>query len=362
MILIRKEFKQIFRNRAMLPILFLMPVIQLLILSNAADFEIKQVNLAWEDLDRSALSATLYSKFAGNPYFQIISNNNNQDFNDDLMRRRKIDMVVSIPDRFSKDIGNKIPVEIQLRINAIDGSAAGLILKYVNQTIRDFEQYELLGITESVSFYESRYLFNLEMRYKNYMVPGILVILVTIIGMMLTALNIAREKEIGTIEQINVTPIKKHQFIAGKLIPVLILGFMEFTVGLFIARFIFLVPFFGNLFVLYTFLFVYLIVMLALGLYISTRVNTQQQAMFLCFFVLMIFIFLSGMFSSIENMPLWGQYLSKLIPVSYFIRDIRSIMLKGSQLSNLFGDFLILLLFAAGSFIAAIASYSKKTN
>jgi len=358
----RKEFKQIFRNKAMLPILFVMPIIQLLILSNAADFEIKHVSIGWEDFDNSTASRQLFDKFAGNPYFEMITNSVDQQSNDEAIRTRKVDLIISIPANFERNLQNRRDTEIQLRINAIDGSAAGLIMSYVSQVINDFEMHEFIKLNREINFYESRYLYNLELNYKNYMVPGILVILVTMIGMMLNALNIAREKEVGTIEQINVTPIKKQQFIAGKLLPVLILGIGEFTLGLLITLFVFKVPFFGSFLTLYAFLIVYMIVMLAMGLYISTQVNTQQQAMFMAFFVLMIFIFLSGMFSAVENMPKWGQFISKLIPISYFMRDVRSIMLKGATFSNLINDFFILIVFAVVSLGGAILSYRKKSG
>ncbi|MDO9578494.1 MAG: ABC transporter permease [Candidatus Cloacimonadales bacterium] len=362
LILMRKEFKQIFRNKAMLPILFVMPIIQLLILSNAADFEIKHVYVGWEDFDHSPASQKLFTKFAGNPYFIMVSSSENMNANDEAIRTRKIDLVIAIPADFERNLQNGRETEIQLRINAIDGSAAGLIMSYVSQVISDYEMRDFLKLNREINFYESRYLYNLGLKYKNYMVPGILVILVTIIGMILNALNIAREKEIGTIEQINVTPIKKQQFIAGKLLPMLILGIAEFTIGLLIALLVFKVPFFGSFLTLYAFLIVYLVVMLAMGLYISTQVNTQQQAMFLAFFVIMIFIFLSGMFSAVENMPVWGQYISKFIPISYFMRDVRTIMLKGATFRNLINDFLILVAFAIVSLGGAILSYRKKSG
>ncbi len=359
-ILMRKEFKQIFRNKPMLLILFVLPFIQLLVLSNAADFEIKQIDVGWEDFDHSSSSQRLFDKFAGNPYFNMISSSEDMKSNDRRISEKKIDLVVSLPNNFERDLQSGRKTTIQLRINAIDGAAAGLIMDHASQVINDFEMRDYLKVQKKVTFYESRFLYNLELNYKTYMVPAILVILVTIIGMLLNALNIAREKEIGTIEQINVTPIKKSQFIAGKLLPMLILGIGEFTLGLFLTLVVFKVPFFGNVLTLYSFLIVYLIVMLAMGLYISTQVATQQQAMFMAFFILMIFIFLSGMFSAIENMPIWGQYISKFIPISYFMRDVRSIMLKGATFHNLFGDFIILIIFAIASLGGAIAFYRKK--
>lgn len=361
-ILINKEFKQIFRNKAMLAIIFVMPMIQLLVLSNAADFEIKKIYFAWEDLDRSALSANLLTKFTGNPLYTMTFFSASMDDNDAQLENNRADLIISIPPGFESDIINRLPVSVQLRINAIDGSAGGLISAYTNRVLNDFYAQDLLNIKATRKLTETRYLFNPELNYQTYMVPGILVILVTVIGLLLTALNIAREKEIGTIEQINVTPIKKHHFILGKLIPMLIIGLAEFSLGFLIARILFQVPFVGNPLVELVFLVVYLIVMLGIGLLISTQAQTQQQAMFIAFFVVMIFVFLSGLFSAVENMPRWGQILSQLIPITYFIRVTRNILLKGAGFAQLYPDLLILSGYAVLVNAVAILAYKKTTD
>ncbi|MDP8232865.1 MAG: ABC transporter permease [Candidatus Zophobacter franzmannii] len=362
LLLIQKEFKQIFRNKAMLAIMFIMPMIQLLILSNAADLELKRVYFAWEDADKSDLSTSLLSKFENNPLFYLTHYSDNQEQNDTQLGNNKADVIISIPNDFERDLTNKIPTTIQLRINAIDGSAGGLIATYSNKIINEFYSDELLKVKATKRIVEARYLYNPALNYKTFMLPGILVILVTVIGLLLTALNIAREKEIGTIEQINVTPIKKHQFILGKLLPMLAIGIGEFILGMAIARLIFHIPVVGNPLVQLLFLVVYLCVMLGIGLLISTRVQTQQQAMFIAFFILMVFMFLSGLFSSIENMPAWGQMIANLIPISYFIRDTRSILLKGAGLKELYPDLIILSIYAVVVNTVAVLAYKKTTD
>ena len=335
LILISKEFKQIFRNRAMLAIILLLPMIQLLVLSNAADFEIKKIYLGWEDYDKSPLSAELLNAFTSGGLFVLHAYSDNSAINDEMLRNNRTEIVVSIPHGFERDLVNRIPVTVQLRINAIDGTAAGLISAYSNRIFNSFYLSELLHVQESSTSTATRYLFNPDLNYKTFMIPGILVILVSIIGLLLTALNIAREKEIGTIEQINVTPIKKYQFVLGKLIPMLIIGICEFWLGVLIARFVFGVPFLGNPLVQMLFLVVYLCVMLGIGLIISTQAQTQQQAMFIAFFLIMVFVFLSGLFTAVENMPGWGKVLSGMIPITYFIRSTRAIMLKGAGLATM---------------------------
>jgi ABC-2 type transport system permease protein len=361
-LLISKEFKQIFRSRNMLAIIFMLPIIQLLVLSNAADFELKLVQFAWEDLDKSSLSADLLQKFLAAPIFRLTGDSENSEANDIMLRDNEADVIISIPKGFERDLVNGFPSTIQIRINAIDGSAAGLISAYVGEIIGGFYRSELIQVQQGAPSTTSRYLFNPELNYKAYMIPGILVILVSIIGLLLTALNIAREKEIGTIEQINVTPIKKYQFILGKLIPMLIIGIVEFWVGVLIGCGVFHIPFVGNPLVQLLFLVVYLWVMLGIGLLISSQSQTQQQAMFIAFFVIMVFVFLSGLFSAVENMPNWGTVLSKMIPITHFIRSTRAIMLNGAGMMHLYKDFVVLVLYAIGVNLLAIFAYRKTSN
>src|SRR5258706_294033 len=174
--------------------------------------------------------------------------------------------------------------------------------------------------------------FNPNMNYKIFMVPGILVILVTMVGSFLASLNIVREKEIGTIEQINVTPVKKYQFIIGKLIPFWLLGLVIMTIGFVIARVVYGIVPLGSFTTIYTFACVYLLAVLGLGLLISTYTTTQQQAMLLSFFLMMIFILLSGLYTSIDSMPEWAQWITRFNPVTYFIEVMRMVVLKGSSI------------------------------
>jgi ABC-2 type transport system permease protein len=191
------------------------------------------------------------------------------------------------------------------------------------------------------------------------MVPGILAILVTMIGGFLSCLNIVKEKEVGTIEQINVTPIKKHHFILGKLIPFWILGNVVFTIGLIISWLLYGIVPLGSLMLLYGFVGIYLLCVLGFGLLISTFCETQQQAMFIMFFFMMIFILLGGLFTSIDSMPGWAQVVTKLNPVSYLISVMRMIILKGSNLSDITWHLVTTLVFAFVLNGWAVMNYRK---
>ena len=169
------------------------------------------------------------------------------------------------------------------------------------------------------------YWFNPELNYKNYMVPGILVLLITIIGIQLTGMSIVREKEMGTIEQINITPIKKYQFIIGKLLPFWLIAQFELTFGLILGKLLFDIPMVGNLGVVFLFSSIYLLVILGAGLVISTINNTQQQSMFISFFFMIVFIMMSGLFTPVESMPVWAQRINIINPVAYFIQVMRMV-------------------------------------
>lgn len=205
-----------------------------------------------------------------------------------------------------------------------------------------------------------RFWYNLRMNYKNLMVPGLLVVLVTLAGMFLSSMNIVREKEIGTIEQINVTPIRKWQFILGKLLPFWFISLFLLAFGLTVGRLVFHIPIEGSVFLLFAFAGVYLWVMLGLGLLISTVSDTQQQSMFLSWFFLVIFVLLSGLFTPIDNMPHWAQRITWFNPVSYFVEVVRMVLLKGSGFMDIARHFLVVGAFAVGINVLAVLNYRKR--
>jgi ABC-2 type transport system permease protein len=205
-----------------------------------------------------------------------------------------------------------------------------------------------------------RFWYNLRMNYKNLMVPGLLVVLVTLVGMFLSSMNIVREKELGTIEQLNVAPIRKWQFILGKLLPFWFISLFLLAAGLVLGKLFFDIPIEGSLLLLFAFAAVYLWVMLGLGLLISTFSETQQQSMFMSWFFLVIFILLSGLFTPIENMPHWAQVITWFNPVSYFVDVVRLVLLKGSSFADIAGRFAVIALFAVAVNGLAVLNYRKR--
>jgi ABC-2 type transport system permease protein len=363
--IIRKEFIQIFRNKTMLPIIFLVPVIQLLIFVYAATFEMKSIDIVIVDNDLSSKSRQLVGKFEGSPFFKIQQKTFSIKEAEDLIKSDKADLILNIPNNFELDLIKENIGHIQLLINAINGTTAGLANVYASSVIADFnrsviiENLNILPPSNQASInVEYSFWYNPLMNYKIYMLPGILVSLITLIGMFLTALNLVREKEMGTIEQINVSPIQKYQFIIGKLFPFLCIAMFELAFGLTIGKFLFNIPMLGNIALLFLYASVYLLAVLGIGLLISTLSSSQQQVMFLAFFFMIVFIMMSGIFTPTESMPDWAQKINVINPMAYFMRVIRMILLKGSGFLDIWKSFVSLLVFAV--LVLGLATWKYK--
>ncbi|MBF8150506.1 ABC transporter permease [Winogradskyella sp. F6397] len=365
--IIQKEFKQIFRNKGMLPIIFVMPILQLVILSNAATFEVKNIKFGYIDNDHTSTSRALIEKFKASTYFNVLTDFPSERLASSEMLNGKIDVVLEIPHYFERELQKEKHNSLGVTVNAIDGAAAGVENVYITQIIQRFNKnlkVDLLQVSDAqiqpVTI-ESIPLFwyNQTLNYKTFMVPGILVLLVTMITLFLSGMNIVREKEIGTLEQINVTPIKKSQFIIGKLFPFWVIGMGLLTVGLILARLIFNVPMVGSLALMYFYTSIYILVVLGIGLFISNFTDTQQQAMFISWFFVVIFILMSGLFTPIESMPKWAQIVTEFNPVKYFVEVMRMVMLKGSGFNDILPQLLKTALYAFIMNGLAVWSYKK---
>lgn len=364
--LLQKEFLQIFRNKSMLPIIFAMPILQLCVLSFAATYDMKNTNLYIVDKDLSSHSRQLISKFNGSPFFTVKEVGFSVSEAEKELIKDEIDAILVFDNDFGKLLDLRKNTTLQVLVNAINASSAGLYNTYISSVVQDYNskiraQLQITRTDGGNKFVQTSYShqFNPEMKYIPYMLPGLLVLLITVVGLFLSAMNVVREKEIGTIEQINVTPIKKYQFLLAKLIPFLVIGFIELGIGLLIAAFLFKIPFLGSVWLIYLVAFVYLIGILGFGLLISTQTNTQQQAMFIAWFFMVIFLLMSGLFTPVESMPDWGQKLNYFNPIAYFIKIIRMILLKGSGFMDIVKDILILGLFAIVSLGIAVSRYRK---
>lgn len=337
--LLQKEFIQIKRNKTILRLIIVLPVVQLLILVNAATLEMNNLQIAVSDNDHSALSNRLVGELDASPFFRISAAPRNVESGIHQIEEGTIDFLMVIADGFEKDALAGQTSRIQLLANAINSQQAQLGYAYLQQVAhRSMKNFtiEFTGIEpRSKISTTSAFWYNPELNYKFFMVPGILVVLVSVVGMFLTSMNLVREKEMGTIEQMNVTPVRKSTFIVAKLLPFLFIGLFELGLGLVIGKLIYDVPIEGSLWLIFGIGTLYLIGLLGLGLLLSTFSSSQQQVTFVSYFFLLVFILMSGIFTSVDNMPEWGQKVNLINPFFYFIDVMRSILLKGAGLTDL---------------------------
>ena len=367
--LIEKEFKLIKRNRVLPVIIFAMPVIFLLILPFAANFEVKNIRLVVVDNDHSTYSKRFIEKIGSSNYYHIVANESS--YNDAMTKQiefGKADAILEIPQHFERNLLKQNISTILISANAVDGMKGMMGTAYLASIAMDFSKnisMELAsfnaGAPQQTIQINNRAFFNPMMNYKAYMVPAIMMMLIVLMCGAMPAVNIVMEKETGTIEQMNVTPVKKFYFILAKIIPFWIIGYIVLTLGFIIAYLIYgLVPV-GNLGTLYLAAAVFILTMSGIGLVISNKSDTMQQALMIAMFFLVVFILMSGLLTPIASMPRWAQLLTYANPLRYYAEIMRFVYLKGSTISDILPQLGSLLLFAVGANIWAIISYKKRS-
>jgi len=359
--LAQAELLHIVRDRATLAQILVVPMVQILILANAATFEIRDTRMWVVDLDRSSASRGLVNRFAASGHFDVTGTGSSIDAADEALLRGRTTLALGIPHDFETDLVRTRRADVDLIVNAEKGAAAGVVQAYA-ATILGAYSAELSspsGVTSRIDI-RNRSRYNPTLNYQHYMVPGLLVALVTMIGTLLTAQNIAREKELGTLEQLNVTPITRGQFIAGKLLPFWMIGLVELALGLTLGVLVFGVPVRGSVILLFGVAGVYLLVALGIGLWISTLVDTQQQAMFVVFFIINIYMLMSGLFTPVDSMARWAQTASLVNPVRHFVAISRAILVKGAGLGEIVRPLTFLAVFAAIVLTSAVLQYRKR--
>jgi ABC-2 type transport system permease protein len=342
--LVRKEFLQIFRDRTTVFQIFMIPVVQLLVLANAATFDVKRVKTLVVDEDRTTVSAGLVQRLRAGRQFEVVRYEGTDAGVDHALLDREVTAVLHIPRRFEEDLVRRGRAPVQLVLNAEEGATAGIVQSYATEILasyaaeldRTLPAATATGRTPRVAPLDLRTQrwYNPTRNYKYWMVPALMVSLTTIIALLLTAQNITRENELGTLEQLNVTPMTKIQFIAAKLIPFWLLSMLIFSIGLAIGWLVFDIPMRGNLALVYLAAAVYLIVVLGTGLGISTITRTQQQSMFVAFFLILIFLLMSGLFTPVDSMPDWAQRVAEANPVKHFVSIMRAVLMRGAGLET----------------------------
>ena len=364
-----KEFLQIRRDRRLLPLILLAPVVQVVLLGYAATVDVKNIPLAVYDADRSFESRQYIQRFTNSGYFTIVSYVDHPDQLDWYLDAGEATLALSIPSHFSRSLGTGRPVGVQLLADGTDANTANISLNYAAQITAGYAQsifaQQLVRLGSGVAVprvaAQTRVWFNPDLRSANYMVPGVVALILMIITTTFSSASIVREKEAGTIEQILVTPIKPYQFILGKLLPFIIIGFVDVALVLGVAVNWFDIPLKGSVLLLFGLCGLFILTTLGLGLFVSTVSRTQQQAMMTAqFFIFFPFIFLSGFAFPIENMPPVVQGITYLVPLRYFITIIRGLFLKGVGMVELWSEALALLIFGLVILTLSIRRFRKR--
>lgn len=376
--LLRKEFLQIFRDRTIVGMLLMMPIIQLLILANAITFEVRSARMYVVDQDHTPMSRGIVDRLGASGRFTLTESSQSAAQANEAMLERRIEMILVIPRDFERDLVREHRASVQLVFNAEDGAAAGVMQSYASTILANYSA-ELGAQVAPMTFIASagsvarperghpvieirrRGWYNPQLDYREYMVPGILVVLVTMVGTLLTAMNIVREKEAGTLDQLNVTPVTRSTFIAAKLIPIWCFAMVDLAIGLIVARFVFNVPMLGSLVLVFFAATIYLMGALGIGLWISTVVETQQQAMFVTFSLLMVYLLMSGLFTPIRGMPVWAQWTAEVNPIAHFVTLMRAVLLKGADIRDVGGHLFALAMIGVTVLSIAIRQYRKRS-
>jgi ABC-2 type transport system permease protein len=361
------EILHLVRDKATLAQIIVMPLVQLLVLSNVATFRVRETPAYVVDFDHSETSRGVVSRLAASGLFRIVGASGSAAAANAAMLGGRATLVLTIPTDFEASLVRTGVGTVQLDLNAEKGAAAGIVQSYAAQVFDAYARELAPRMARRARAtgridVRARGWYNAPLNYQHYMVPGLLVALVTMVGTLLAAQNVAREKEVGTLEQLNATPITRTEFIAGKLAPLWVLGLLDLTLGLVVARLVFGVPMRGSLLLLFGAASLYLVVALSIGLWISTLVETQQQAMFVTFFILMIYLLMSGLLTPIDSMPPWVQTVSLVNPTRHFVAISRAILVKGAGLGEILVPLGALVAIGAVTLPMAVRQYAKRAG
>jgi len=377
LIFVRKELRQVFRDAAMLRIIFVVPIIQLVIFAYATNTDLRNVRLAVLDEDHTEASRRVAAAIEATREFVPGPVPADGGELEDLLLHGRAELAVRIPRGFERDLLLGRRPAVGVSVDGTNSSRAGRAAGYANAIIVQEVARWLAesspagavpagtraapgggGRVEGVT----RFFYNPELESRLYMVPAILVLLTTVISALLTGMSVVREKEIGTLEQLQVSPLKPAQIIAGKTIPFALIAFGELCLATMLAVAWFRLPITGSLPVLALGAGVYLLVALGVGLLASTVSSTQQQAMFSVWFFLVFGILMSGFFYPIENMPAWAQELTRINPLRYMMNIVRGVFLKGAGFADLRHDLMMLTILGLAVFSAAVLRFRKRAG
>ncbi len=378
--IVQKELRQALRDPRMRATLIFPPLLQLIIFGFAVNLDVENSRLAWMDQDQTARSRELRDSFTSSGYFKIVATPTNEMEMQDVLDRGKAQIVVRVLPGFAGDIERGRSTNVQVLLDGTNSNTAAIIANYATKIIGAYSseilraqmQKKLTGRTALAGVplraaiptlnVASRVWFNPELRSRTYFVPGVVVNIILLVTLMLTAMAIVREKEIGTMEQLMVTPIRPIELMLGKTLPFALVGLINMTMVTFAALLVFDVPFRGQPLLLLLSTMLFLMTSLGVGLFLSTVSHTQQQAMMSSFFFFQPAFMLSGFTFPIQNMPVVVQYISYLNPSRYFMEIVRGIFLKGAGFSVLWPQMLALLIFGVTILTISALRFHKRLD
>ena len=368
--IMRKEFIQLRRDRRMLFIVFFSPVFQLFLLGYAANLDIRNIPIVVCDLDSTRASRDFIARFPASGYFSIKAIIGRIQDVDNFIDRGKASLALILPNGMGRMLASREPVRVQVIVEGAESQAAIVGLNYASMIGLEFSRRILLNRLRAISpgvsvpqvEPEARVWFNPELRSRNFMIPGVLAMVLMMITMVLTSLAIVKEKEQGTMEQLIVTPMRPHDLILGKLLPFFLIGLVEIAVVVAAAVFGFGVPVKGSVWLLFGLSPIFMLTTLGLGLFISTISRNQQQAMLTAAFFIIPQIILSGFVFPIENMPRLIQGLTYLVPLRYYLVIIRGLFLKAVGLAALWDETTALLIFGVCILGLSVLRFRKKSE
>ena len=361
-VLLEKEFRQFLRNPFLPKMVVIFPLMIMFVIPWVTTMDVRHIGVSVVDNDLTTASRRLIQKIDASDYFTLGSVT--KDFGSSLtqIEAGDADVIVEIPDGFERSIAAGAPEKVSITANGVNALKGSLGTQYmvqtVMQTLAELRGEEGLPAAADLVVVENRY--NPTLEYRNYMIPALMIMLLIMICGFLPALNLVGEKEKGTIEQINVTPVSRLTFTLAKLIPYWIIGLVVLAFVMLIARVVYGLAPAGSVGAIYLAAVLFILTMSGLGVAIANRSETMQQAMFVMFFFVMIFVLMSGLMTPIESMPAWAQWITRFLPPCYFVEIMRSVYLKGSLIAELWTNYALLGVFAALFNTLAAVTYRKQ--
>jgi ABC-2 type transport system permease protein len=377
-VIIRKELIQALREPRMRMLLFVPPMIQLLVFGFAVNMDVDHVRIAWEDMDRTPLSRELRASFEGSGRFDVVAQPGNEEEVQTVLDHGEAQAVVRVLPEFERDVRRGKPTEVQVLVDGTDSNTASLVSEYAGSVIAGFSN-SVMGLQQNVRVLtrspggppstavpqvvpRTRVWFNPDLHSRNYFVPGVVANIVMMITLMLTAMAIVREKEIGTMEQLMVTPVRPIELMLGKTLPFAVVGLLEVALISTAALLIFHIPFRGSVLLLFACSVLFLMTSLGAGLFLSTISHTQQQAMMMNFFFSTPAFMLSGFAFPIRNMPVVVQWLTYLNPLRYFMEIVRGLFLKGAGIAVLWPQMAALAVYGTAVLVLSALRFHKSLD